>query len=66
MLGAIAGDIIGSPYEYGHKKYYDFELISDYSIFTDDTIMTLAVAKCLTGSDTLSSDDLINLSFASM
>lgn len=59
MLGAIAGDIIGSPYEYGHKKDYDFELISDYGIFTDDTIMTLAVAKWLTESNTLSSDDLI-------
>ncbi|MDE6532435.1 MAG: ADP-ribosylglycohydrolase family protein [Muribaculaceae bacterium] len=59
MLGAIAGDIIGSPYEYDNKKIYDFELISDYSIFTDDTIMTLAVAKWLTESETLSSDDLI-------
>lgn len=59
MLGAIAGDIIGSPYEYAHKKNYDFELISEHSIFTDDTIMTLAVAKWLTESETLSSDDLI-------
>ena len=61
MLGAIAGDIIGSPYEYGHKKDYDVELISDYSIFTDDTIMTLAVAKWLTESNTLSSDDRIKV-----
>ena len=59
MLGAIAGDIIGSPFEYEHKKDYDFELISDYSIFTDDTIMTLAVAQWLTESDNLSSDELV-------
>lgn len=59
MLGAVAGDIIGSPFEYEHKKDYDFELISDYSVFTDDTIMTLAVAWWLTESNTLSSEDLI-------
>lgn len=59
MLGAIAGDIIGSPFEYGHKKDYDFELISDCSVFTDDTIMTLAVAQWLTESESLSSNELI-------
>lgn len=59
MLGAIAGDIIGSPFEYEHKKDYDFELISDYSVFTDDTIMTLAVAQWLTESENLSSDELV-------
>lgn len=59
MLGAIAGDIIGSPFEYEHKKDYDFELISDYSVFTDDTIMTLAIAQWLTESENLSSDELV-------
>lgn len=47
MLGAIAGDIIGSTYEYHKMKEYDFELIPKYSRFTDDTVMTLAVAQWL-------------------
>lgn len=59
MLGAIAGDIIGFPFEYVHKKDYDFELISNNSIFTDDTVITLAVAQWLTESDNLSSDELV-------
>lgn len=49
MLGAIIGDIVGSAYEFNNVKTTDFELISDWSSFTDDSIMTLAVAKWLTG-----------------
>lgn len=59
MLGAIAGDIIGSTYEYHKQKEYDFELIPKYSRFTDDTVMTLAVAKWLMEDDSLSSKYLI-------
>ena len=59
MLGAIAGDIIGSTYEYHKQKEYDFELIPKYSRFTDDTVMTLAVAKWLMEDDNLSSKHLI-------
>ena len=47
MLGAIAGDIIGSSYEFTRKKDYDFELFTEESRFTDDTIMTLAMAQWL-------------------
>lgn len=50
MLGAIAGDIIGSPYE-GRRRNVrttDFPLFNEYSRFTDDSVMTLAVAKWLT------------------
>ena len=47
MLGAIAGDIIGSSYEFTSKKDYDFELFTEESRFTDDTVMTLAVAQWL-------------------
>ena len=49
MLGAIVGDIIGSPYEFDHNniKTKDFSLISKRSYFTDDTVMTLAVADAL-------------------
>ena len=47
MLGAIAGDIIGSAYERYPIKTKKFELFSKYSKFTDDTVMTLAVAKSI-------------------
>lgn len=47
MLGAIAGDIIGSSYEFEDMRDYDFELIPEGSRFTDDTVMTLAVANWL-------------------
>lgn len=47
MLGAIAGDIIGSPYEWQNIKTTEFPLFSDKSRFTDDTVMTFATAKAL-------------------
>lgn len=48
MYGAILGDIIGSPFEFDRGgKTKDFPLFSQYSVFTDDTVMTLAVAAAL-------------------
>lgn len=47
MLGAIAGDIIGSAYEFTEQKRYDFELLAQGSRFTDDSVMTIAVAYWL-------------------
>lgn len=47
MYGAIAGDIIGSAYELNNIKSKDFELFSEASRFTDDTVCTVAVAKWL-------------------
>ncbi len=47
IIGAICGDIIGSPYEFRPIKTKDFELFSIKSTFTDDTVMTLAVANWL-------------------
>ena len=44
MIGAIVGDIIGSQYEARNVKYKDFELFPLGCGFTDDTIMTCAVA----------------------
>ena len=45
MYGAILGDIIGSPYEFDQGyKTKDFPLFSRNSKFTDDSVMTLAVA----------------------
>lgn len=44
MLGAIVGDIIGSVYENVRIKSKDFDLFTPVSIFTDDTVLTVAVA----------------------
>ena len=45
MYGAILGDIIGSPYEFDRgRKSKDFPLFSPDSTYTDDSVMTLAVA----------------------
>ena len=44
MIGAILGDIIGSPYEFDRgNKSKEFPLFSRKSAYTDDTVMTLAV-----------------------
>jgi len=47
MLGAIAGDIIGSVYEARPIKTTDFPLFSPRCRFTDDTVLTVAVADAL-------------------
>jgi ADP-ribosylglycohydrolase len=47
MLGAIAGDIIGSVFEFLGEKNKDFPLFVKNSRFTDDTVLTVAVADCL-------------------
>ena len=47
MYGAIIGDIVGSKYEFHNIKTKDFPFISEGCEYTDDTIMTVAVAKAL-------------------
>lgn len=47
MLGAIAGDIIGSIYEFNNIKTTDFPLFSDSCFFTDDTVLTVALAEAI-------------------
>lgn len=47
MLGAIAGDIIGSVYEHYDIKTSDFELFDRNSRFTDDTVLTVATAYAI-------------------
>jgi len=47
MLGAIAGDIIGSRFEHARIKSKDFELFNRQSVFTDDTVHTIALADSL-------------------
>ena len=47
MIGAIAGDIIGSVYENLRTKRKDFRLVTPMSNFTDDTVLTVAVADAI-------------------
>ena len=47
MIGAIAGDIIGSVYERHNIKITDFSLFNPSSTFTDDTVLTVAIADAI-------------------
>jgi ADP-ribosylglycohydrolase len=47
MIGAIAGDVIGSVFEHYAIKSTQFELFSRHSRFTDDTVLTVAIAKAI-------------------
>lgn len=56
MIGAIVGDVIGSYYEAVPTKQYDFELLQEDSRFTDDTVLSVAVADWI-----LSGQELVDL-----
>lgn len=56
MLGAIAGDVIGSVYEWDRIKTTDFPLFQRKSSWTDDSVLTVAVAQHL-----LDGEDLVGL-----
>ena len=48
MYGAILGDMIGAPYEFDMgNKSKEFPLFCKQSQFTDDSVMTIAVAEAL-------------------
>ncbi len=47
MIGAIIGDIVGSRFEWNNHRSKDFELFTPACSPTDDSIMTLAIAKAL-------------------
>jgi ADP-ribosylglycohydrolase len=47
ILGAIAGDIIGSAYEFNNVKSMDFELFTNDTYFTDDSVLTLATMDAI-------------------
>lgn len=58
MLGAIIGDIVGSRFEFNNIKTKEFDLMNHNCFFTDDTVMSLAIAKAILESN----DDYTNLS----
>lgn len=47
MLGAIIGDIVGSRFEWNNNRSKEFELLTHKCFSTDDSIMTLAIAKAI-------------------
>jgi ADP-ribosylglycohydrolase len=49
MLGAIAGDIIGSVFEGSGLKVKEFPLLSLRNVYTDDAVLTVAVAAAILG-----------------
>ena len=73
MLGAVAGDIIGSPYEWNNTNDRYFELcrgtrgwfrgreVTFHPKFTDDSVMTLAIARWLMSDPDRNSSDLIRI-----
>ena len=61
MLGAIIGDIVGSTRERHNVKTENFELVPEGSCFTDDSVMTLAVAKWLMDDPNHNPDTLVGI-----
>ena len=54
MIGAIAGDVIGSRFEFNNHRSRDFELFHEHlCFFTDDTALTVGVANWLLGNNSL-------------
>ncbi|MBR4485557.1 MAG: hypothetical protein IKO97_10155, partial [Erysipelotrichaceae bacterium] len=58
MYGAIIGDIAGSRFEFYNRKSKDFTLFDKNCEFTDDSVMTIAVAKALVESKKNKYEDL--------
>lgn len=61
IIGAISGDIIGSSYEFNPVKTKNFKLYPRSSKFTDDTVLTLAVAKWLCTDEDTQEESLVKI-----
>ena len=62
MFGALVGDIIGSHFEFNNTKSKNFTFFNDDTIFTDDSVLTLAISKYfLTFLNETNKDELIKL-----
>lgn len=53
IIGAIIGDIVGSRFEWANNRSTEFDFFTDVNKFTDDTVMTCAVADWLVNGDNL-------------
>lgn len=61
IIGAIAGDVIGSAYEFNPTREYGFELFTPKSTFTDDTVLTMANVQWLLEDEQHSHETLVNI-----
>ena len=61
IIGAIAGDVIGSAYEFDPTRDYNFELFTPKSTFTDDTVLTMANALWLLDDKRHTHEKLVNI-----
>lgn len=61
IIGAIAGDVIGSAYEFNPTRDYNFDLFTPQSTFTDDTVLTMANALWLLEDEQHTHDKLISI-----
>ena len=61
IIGAIAGDVIGSAYEFNPTRDYNFELFTPQSTFTDDTVLTIANALWLLEDEQHTPESLVNI-----
>ncbi|MDO4756970.1 MAG: hypothetical protein Q4A54_11520, partial [Parabacteroides sp.] len=59
MIGAILGDIVGSIYEFDNIKTKEFELFDKECIFTDDSVMTIAIAETLMHYDSVDEENVL-------
>lgn len=67
MYGAILGDMIGAPYEFDRSpKIKDFPLFSAGTEFTDDSVMTIAVAEALLNTAGKTDDEIRSALISSM
>lgn len=60
ILGAVAGDVLGSAYEFYPVKDYNFNLFHEEAAFTDDTVLTMAVADWILHDLELSFNTLVD------
>ena len=58
MIGAILGDIVGSIYEFDNIKTKEFELFDKECFFTDDSVMTVAIAEALLQAEEINEENL--------
>lgn len=58
MIGAVIGDTVGSVYEFDNTKDYNFQLLTKDGIYTDDSVLSFAVAKWLLEDKSLSPERL--------
>lgn len=59
MIGAILGDIVGSIYEFDNIKTKEFELFDKECFFTDDSVMTIAIAEALLHYEHIDADNIV-------